>query len=160
MLAVAIEGNNIWVGTAGGGLVKIDKTTGIALFYNKANSGLPDNYVNSIAIDGAGNKWIGTMWGGLSVYNQGGVIDINDIHAPDNKLLVYPNPARDKLTVVTHGAMQTAAIYTLQGQLVKSVKLKTQSPKCVVDITDLPSGLYVLKLTGNKSTKVVKFLKE
>jgi ligand-binding sensor domain-containing protein len=41
--------------------------------YNTSNSGLPSNWVYSIAIDGQGNKWIGTD-GGLAVYREGGVI--------------------------------------------------------------------------------------
>ncbi len=45
--------------------IKLDKTTGSMTFYNKANSGLPDNYVRAIAIDRQGNKWIGTNGGGL-----------------------------------------------------------------------------------------------
>jgi ligand-binding sensor domain-containing protein len=31
--------------------------------YNTSNSGLPSNYVFAIAIDGQGNKWIGTDLG-------------------------------------------------------------------------------------------------
>jgi hypothetical protein len=49
---------------------------GLAMFdgidwkvYNTSNSGLPDNNVRSIAIDGSGNKWIGT--GGLFVQGKG-----------------------------------------------------------------------------------------
>jgi len=34
--------------------------------YNISNSGLPNNYVNNIRIDGSGRKWIGTQ-GGLAV---------------------------------------------------------------------------------------------
>ena len=43
--SVVVEGDNIWAGT-NGGLVKLNKTTGESTFYNKANSGLPDNRVN------------------------------------------------------------------------------------------------------------------
>lgn len=57
--AIALEGNTVWTGTEGG-LVKLNKTTGGKTFFNKDNSGLPDNSVMSIAIDGSGNKWIGT----------------------------------------------------------------------------------------------------
>ena len=57
--SVVIEGNNVWIGTTGG-LVKLNKTTGEKTFFNKSNSGLPSNSVSSIAIDGLGNKWIGT----------------------------------------------------------------------------------------------------
>jgi ligand-binding sensor domain-containing protein len=41
--------------------------------YNTSNSELPSNWVYSIAIDGQGNKWIGTD-GELAVYREGGVI--------------------------------------------------------------------------------------
>jgi len=60
--SLAEEDNFIWVGT-NFGLVKLDKTTGIPTFYNKSNSGLPNNSINSIAIDGSGLKWIGTRSG-------------------------------------------------------------------------------------------------
>ena len=44
------------------------------IVYNTRNSGLPDNWVWSLAIDEQGNKWIGTESGGLAVYREGGVI--------------------------------------------------------------------------------------
>jgi sugar lactone lactonase YvrE len=60
ILSFADEGNYIWIGTAGGGLVKLNKSTGEFIVYDKWNSGLPDNFIWSIAIDKQGNKWIGT----------------------------------------------------------------------------------------------------
>jgi len=59
---VVVEGDFVWLGT-GGGLVKLNKTTGEKTFFNTGNSGLPSNSINSIAIDGSGNKWIGTANG-------------------------------------------------------------------------------------------------
>jgi len=44
------------------------------IVYNTANSGLPHNYVECLAFDAPGNIWIGTRWGGLAVYREGGVI--------------------------------------------------------------------------------------
>jgi ligand-binding sensor domain-containing protein len=37
--------------------------------YNTSNSGLPSNDVRAIAIDGQGNKWIGTPNGGLAKFD-------------------------------------------------------------------------------------------
>ncbi len=65
--STAFEGDYIWVGTEGG-LVKVNNTTGETVFYNKIISGLPDNMVNTIAIDAVGNKWIGTN-GGLAKFD-------------------------------------------------------------------------------------------
>ena len=54
--------DNVWAGTRGGGLVKIDKN-GILHYYrndeNDINS-IRDNIVNSLLIDDAGVLWIGT----------------------------------------------------------------------------------------------------
>jgi hypothetical protein len=38
------------------------------IVYNTSNSGLPENYVRALAIDGQGNKWIGTL-GGLAKFD-------------------------------------------------------------------------------------------
>jgi ligand-binding sensor domain-containing protein len=51
----------------GGGLAKFDGINWTV--YNTSNSGLPDNYVYAIAIDGQGNKWIGTLGGGLAKFD-------------------------------------------------------------------------------------------
>jgi hypothetical protein len=56
---LADEEEYIWIGTVNG-LVKLHKSTGEFIVYGKWNSELPDNYVLAIAIDGQGNKWIGT----------------------------------------------------------------------------------------------------
>jgi|GEM_PF-1525681 len=38
--------------------------------FNTGNSGLPHDYVYSIAIDGSDRKWIGTLGGGVAVYDD------------------------------------------------------------------------------------------
>jgi ligand-binding sensor domain-containing protein len=47
----------------------LNKTTGEFIVYDKWNSKLPDNHVLAIAIDGQGNKWIGTKGGGLAKFD-------------------------------------------------------------------------------------------
>jgi ligand-binding sensor domain-containing protein len=37
--------------------------------YNTSNSGLPNDWVWAIAIDLEGNKWIGTLGGGLAKFD-------------------------------------------------------------------------------------------
>ena len=64
---VAEHGDYLWVG-AEGGLTRVHKATGEMTFYNKANSGLPSNSVEALAIDAQGNKWIGTD-GGLAKFD-------------------------------------------------------------------------------------------
>ena len=50
------------IGTSSG-LVKQNKLTNDRTFYLKTNSGLPDNNIESIAVDSLGNVWLGTFTG-------------------------------------------------------------------------------------------------
>jgi len=153
------EGNSFWVGT-NVGLVKIDKTTGNKIFYNSANSGLPDNGANSIAIDGSGTKWIGTTYGGLAAFNENGIINsVNEQIEPVEHITVYPNPAHNQLTVIASRAKQSISIYNLQGQQVKSIQPKGECNKYIINVDNLPTGLYILKVSGDKGTELTKFIK-
>jgi hypothetical protein len=82
---LANEGEYIWVGTAGG-LVKLNKSTGEFIVYDKWNTKLPGNYVTAIAIDEQRNKWIGTWGGGLAKFDgvNWTVYNTSNSGLPDN----------------------------------------------------------------------------
>ena len=61
------DSQHIWIGT-NGGLVKIDKSENVTTYYNKANSGLPQNSIQTLALDKNKNLWIGT-YAGLTKYD-------------------------------------------------------------------------------------------
>jgi ligand-binding sensor domain-containing protein len=60
--ALAWEGNRLWVGTQGGGVVAWDTVAGAYRQY-LVNDGLASNDVYAVAVDGAGRKWFGTTAG-------------------------------------------------------------------------------------------------
>jgi hypothetical protein len=65
---------------------RINKNNGANwIIYNTSNSALPSNTISSIAIDGSGNKWIGTG-GGLVKFNGTNFIvaDTNNSDLPDD----------------------------------------------------------------------------
>lgn len=64
--AIVEEGDFLWVATSGG-VALINKNTDEVKFITNANSGLPYNDVNDIAIDKNGNKWFATFGGGLAM---------------------------------------------------------------------------------------------
>ena len=58
----------LWVGTEAG----VARFDGIAFTaYNSTNSGLTDNYVNSLMADGEDNLWAGTWVGGVARFSGG-----------------------------------------------------------------------------------------
>jgi ligand-binding sensor domain-containing protein len=54
--AVAINNDDVWVGTYNG-LVKLNKRTGLTIHYNKTNTILPKDKIESIAIESGGVIW-------------------------------------------------------------------------------------------------------
>jgi ligand-binding sensor domain-containing protein len=83
---LAEEGQYLWVGT-NGGLVKLNKSTGEFIVYDKWNSGnCLITMFGAIAIDGQGNKWIGTDGGGLAKFDgiNWTVYNTSNSGLPDN----------------------------------------------------------------------------
>src|SRR6185437_9204768 len=76
----------------------------------------------------------------------------------DKNILVYPNPANNYINIALKDAQQsTITLNNLQGQLIK--KENTNSNLTTIDISGLPSGMYLLSITtetGTEYTKVVK----
>ena len=79
---------------------------------------------------------------------------------------VYPNPANNQITVSRNkhtggiSAINHLSVFDITGQQVKSQKLKEESSEYVINVADLPAGIYILKLTGDNITEVTKFMKE
>ena len=108
--------------------------------YNTGNSGLPKNFVFTLAVDSQGNLWIGTwaeLWtrgGGLAVYREGGVIlpavtavgEELDTKLPSAFLLSqnYPNPFNSATTIrfaLPVNEEVELAIFNLVGQQVTTL---------------------------------------
>lgn len=68
------ENGNIWIGTAGSGLFRFDRSSNtFANFVSDPTTplSLSDNHINSLFLDHAGILWIGTEYGGLNALDTG-----------------------------------------------------------------------------------------
>lgn len=77
-------------------------------------------------------------------------------------MLVYPNPAKDELGVVTVGEIlgKSIKIMDLSGKVHKEIEIIENSYKTIIDITDLPAGIYLVNLTAlNGKSYIQKFYK-
>ena len=74
------------------------------------------------------------------------------------KTLVYPNPVNDKLTIEAEQALGTVEIYNLMGALVYSQK--DCANKVEINTSDLPTGIYFIRMTNDKTSEARRFVKE
>lgn len=75
---------------------------------------------------------------------------------------VYPNPARDLLRI---GSNENAllvtqiAVISLEGRLLLQQNQQGSTDK-TLDVSGLPSGLYICKIASSSETQTIKFLKQ
>lgn len=95
---------------------------------------------------GTGNAgYANISWGSTGIANQPQL----------TSLLVYPNPFSGKLSVQNTVGNENYELYNLVGQNVWSGKHIEQA-----DFTELPSGLYFLKVIQPATTQTIKLIKK
>jgi hypothetical protein len=85
----------------------------------------------------------------------GGIKDINN----SNWLVFYPNPSKDYITIenIEH-TDALIEISGLEGQFITSFTIKAN--KTILDVSDLPNGVYVVEMKTKTGVTVKKFVKE
>ena len=151
-----ISGNHEWAGSLGGTL---------------------DDIGMSITVDDVGNMYTTGFFEGTADFDPGaGTYSLTSASVSDMfvhkmrpfgvgfpdldampDLTVYPNPASTHITIETSSQGQVSII-NLQGQELMSQQI-TQ-PKTEIDISSLPSGVYLVKLVGEKGVQVGKLVIE
>jgi hypothetical protein len=84
---------------------------------------------------------------------------INDIPATELPVKIYPNPAVNLVNIEFTSGLSpvstTLDLVTSQGNSIKKVTLKERCRSFSLDVTNIPAGLYLLKVAG-KDTQVIK----
>jgi hypothetical protein len=116
----------------------------------------------------SGSNGTGTEGNGLFI--EFGVVGSNDVVArkaasqenkSDADLQVFPNPVANKFTLKFNSTSEPVDVnlYNPKGQLVRSFR-GLGLPEKQVDMSDLPAGLYMLKVQGNGRSQTVKIVKQ
>ncbi len=152
--SILIEDSVKWIGSSKGLISFNGKEWKV---FNKGNSALPDDWVYTLAIDKYGNKWIGTISGGLAVYKENGIVTSNqepafskpsEFHLFQN----FPNPFNPATTIqfsVPEKDYVTIKVFDIMGREVTTLVNEYKASgeyKVEFNASDLPSGIYFYKL--------------
>ncbi|MCB9047221.1 MAG: T9SS type A sorting domain-containing protein [Chitinophagales bacterium] len=98
---------------------------------------------------------------GITSLGSFAVFDQNTVNVKDfisgNIVNLYPNPAKNSLRLDLQ-TETTATIYNLSGQAVNTSLLNNASN--IIDITDLPSGMYIIHLASENVNGTGRFVKQ
>ena len=91
---------------------------------------------------------------------NGGGLHVEETGSKAPELLICPNPSADFITIespvpLAHGII---SIVNFRGQ--EYITCPVTNPKTHLDISNLSPGVYFVRLTGDKTVQVGKFVKE
>ncbi|MCL2510851.1 MAG: T9SS type A sorting domain-containing protein [Bacteroidales bacterium] len=89
----------------------------------------------------------------LMVFAKLGATAISELN---NAVQLYPNPVTEHLYMKSDVTIDRVVIYDLTGKVVKQV----EQPGISVDLKDLSSGFYLLRVTTAQGEAMQKFIKE
>ena len=114
------------------------------------------NGPSDVAVDESGNVYIADQNDNVIQKVSGNGLFVTTLQALNSgEVTVFPNPATTEITIQSTDSVSQITITDLLGQVV--YRSMCTAKKKMVNIADLPSGMYLLKINGSE---VRKFLKE
>ena len=74
-------------------------------------------------------------------------------------LNIYPNPARESVSIVAEDGLQQVTVYNLLGQQMETKNLKGKN-RCVINTNDYPSGIYLVHLATENGVAMKRLVIE
>jgi hypothetical protein len=82
----------------------------------------------------------------------------NSSFMKDDSISIFPNPANSVVTIKCDSTIKSIELFDVQGRILVTKVISENSE--VLDISDKANGIYFLKITSDKGSKVEKLLKE
>ena len=79
----------------------------------------------------------------VNYYNHEPFVGVDDVEAAMTK--VFPNPVRGQLHVQSSQKIQSLRLFTLSGRVIQA-SASFNTPFATLELSDCPSGLYLLEL--------------
>ncbi len=89
------------------------------------------------------------------------ILGVNE-NSLDSGLVLYPNPTSNVVNLVnrTNISLEKMTIYDMTGKLVIQTNLRAMQGEKAVDVSSLAVGVYVVQINGEKSSVVIRLIKE
>lgn len=167
-------GINFWNGEGAAGNGGGSSVGGAFVNWGGASSGTymePDDFgggqdAAAIALAGwpagSGSLGIASEWNDISISNAiYFVIEIDNtglFEKEHDPVRIFPVPARDRLTISSNQAgntIESIALFTSQG-VPAGITLVTGSQQVMMQVSSLPSGLYLMRITMQNGEQVLR----
>ena len=73
---------------------------------------------------------------------------------------VFPNPVEDVLNVSFNGKLNSCRLISIDGKIIENVNVSTEYQSLKIDMTNVPSGIYILNIQTESASHNMKVLKK
>ncbi|MEL6810586.1 MAG: LamG-like jellyroll fold domain-containing protein [Bacteroidota bacterium] len=91
------------------------------------------------------------------LFEQEPVLEIQDFNV--NKISVFPNPTKDKVTIISTYPLEQVEVYDISGRMVESKRFDLGEPQ-ELDLSELPSAIYLIRLYSESGMQTQRLIKE
>jgi len=139
---------------AGDTFLQSDIDNGDLWYTHDGNDATSDGFTFGVS-DGEGG-WFGTPLFDILIDSETSSVDFED----NNRLNIYPVPTRNQLNIAFDKNPEKAlllSIINVQGQLLSSIELDQPALLQTIDVSQLATGLYFLKVESKEYSLIRKF---
>lgn len=86
------------------------------------------------------------------------VLSVKEYIEKEQNLSIYPNPAKDKIKILSNSSINKVLVYNVFGKLV--YKSSEESSNFTIDISSFSKGVYLVKAFSNDEITTKKIIKE
>lgn len=77
-----------------------------------------------------------------------------------DKMQIFPNPTNNFLNIKGMKGSEIMTIYNMNGKIIESIKKNSGVQSNQIDVQDLSTGIYFLKIQSGNKKQIIKFIKE
>lgn len=110
------------------------------------------------------DSWNGNMWENISrmVFEYGSSFITPGYNTPITELAkAFPNPAVNQINIaqLSLSSDMQVRIFSISGQLLHSQLIEAFTGQISIDISGMPSGMYLIDITAENEKQVIKLMK-
>jgi len=143
-------------------LTQNDSFTLVSDAYRGIDVGLYSSFwVEDIDGDGLLNLFVGQDLGGVHHFeaNPNSTVSMSEIGSISQQWMLVPNPTNSAVTIHSLGklASATVSIYSVLGELIEQIELNESTS---IDVSTYQKGMYLVVITTENSSEVLRLVKE